>query len=649
MAAHALSLYAVPERRYQRDDVTVRRSLFGIRTGTSRSSGTHELAGHLPAQLVAQSASASSGWDLLLQGTVFQTTLAGAQLEAGVGERARADARIILEGIRSSTTQTRTRESNHVLWQSMVNQGSVSETLALPSFGGPTPPSFSAPGGLAVQVPAGELRRQVDTLAAQPGMAYLQALAARSDVHWQPVELVHRHWDYRQEGLTPAAAALLAAAVAWATGGLGAGLIGAQAGSAPALMANAAFNSLSAQAAIRLVNNRGDIGRTLSELASSAAVRATLAAALTAGVLERLNATGAMQALAQQDAASARLAHHLINAGGRALTNTAITGGDLEAALRRAIVGGLVDTAHGQAASLIKGLEADFVAHKLAHALAGCAAGAAVGSTCSDGAIGAAVGEIVAETFKGRVPAWDAPEAEWAAFDNRVRSVGQLVAGAVAALAGGDAQTAITTAGVAIDNNGRLLMRQRAMQQGVSPKQYWKNLHAQRLQNAVREAGGSVPGNLTAPGARVNYTRTDIQRLEAQLRSLNAHHPLIYSKPSATLSPLPASYVYMQYGVNMNQVVGARGTNAFGFPRDGNAAFRLMLKNHPYLFSRENQGLVKKGFAPKVDAQWVKYHPTHRAFMGSRLEHHHWMQGNIAVAIPAPVHVRWFNALHPYP
>jgi hypothetical protein len=75
---------------------------------------------------------------------------------------------------------------------------------------------------------------------------------------------------------------------------LGAGLIGAQAGSVPALMANAAFNSLSAQAAIRLVNNRGDIGRTLSELAASDAVRATLAAALTVGVLERINANGAV-------------------------------------------------------------------------------------------------------------------------------------------------------------------------------------------------------------------------------------------------------------------------------------------------------------------------------------------------------------------
>jgi large exoprotein involved in heme utilization and adhesion len=80
----------------------------------------------------------------------------------------------------------------------------------------------------------------------------------------------------------------------------------------------------------------------------------------------------------------------LINASGRALTNAAIHGGSLEDTLKAALIGAMVDTAHGAAASQIKGLEADYIAHKLAHALAGCAAGAAAGGACQDGAIGAA-------------------------------------------------------------------------------------------------------------------------------------------------------------------------------------------------------------------------------------------------------------------
>jgi hypothetical protein len=30
------------------------------------------------------------------------------------------------------------------------------------------------------------------------------------------------------------------------------------------------------------------------------------------------------------------------------------------------------------------------------------------------------------------------------------------------------------------------------------------------------------------------------------------------------------------------------------------------------------------------------------------LVHHHWRQGNIAVALPEPIHVNWTINLHPY-
>ena len=125
-----------------------------------------------------------------------------------------------------------------------------------------------------VQVPAGELRTQIQTLSQQPGMAYLNELAQRNDVNWQPVKLAHDQWNYKQEGLTPAGAALLGAAVAWATGGMGANLVGGTVTNAAGVttttlgghMANAAFMSLSSQAAITLVNNKGNIGKTLEAL-----------------------------------------------------------------------------------------------------------------------------------------------------------------------------------------------------------------------------------------------------------------------------------------------------------------------------------------------------------------------------------------------
>jgi filamentous hemagglutinin len=145
----------------------------------------------------------NSGGNQLLQGT--KVSYGGtAAFNAGVGERARADARIILEGIKNSTTQTRTQEANYVVWQKQVNQGTSQETLVLPSFAGPAKPSFTAPGGLSVQIAEGDFKSQINTLGAQPGMGYLNDLAARKDVNWQPVKLAFEQWNYKQEGLTPA-------------------------------------------------------------------------------------------------------------------------------------------------------------------------------------------------------------------------------------------------------------------------------------------------------------------------------------------------------------------------------------------------------------------------------------------------------------
>jgi hypothetical protein len=109
-------------------------------------------------------------------------------ISAGVGPNARADAQIILEGIRKTVTESQTKESNYVVWQRQLGSGSTVETMTLPSFTGPQRPVFNAPGGLTVQVPDGELRTQIQTLSQQPGMGYLSELSQRSDVDWQARE-----------------------------------------------------------------------------------------------------------------------------------------------------------------------------------------------------------------------------------------------------------------------------------------------------------------------------------------------------------------------------------------------------------------------------------------------------------------------------
>ena len=364
---------------------------------------------------------------------------------------ARFAASVTLGRCSRSLQTAQTRESDYIVWQKQSGSGGTSETFALPSFVGNT--TFTAPGGLVVQIADGSpLKAQIQTLASQPGMGYLNDLAARRDVNWQPVKLAFDQWSYQQQGLTPAGAALVAVAVAWATGGMGAELLGTT-GTTTSLMANAAFTSLAAQASITLINNQGNLGKTLRDLASSNTAKAALTAALTAGVLDGINALPEIQTLRNKlsltDASLVdKFTYNLVNATGRALTDAAINGGSLESALNAALVGGVVDTVQGAASSQIKALENDYVIHKLAHALAGCVAGAAAGGACQDGAIGAAVGEMVAQLMP---PANKMFYTE--AEKTNVLALSKLAAGAVSAYAGGNAQTAITTSEVAVNNN----------------------------------------------------------------------------------------------------------------------------------------------------------------------------------------------------
>jgi filamentous hemagglutinin len=221
-----------------------------------------------------------SGWDTLLQGT--QVSAAGGYaFAAGVGEKARSDARIILEGVKTTVQESKTAKSDYVVWQKQSGSGSTTQTMALPSFAGGG--TFTAPGGILVQVPDGDFKSQIQSLSSQPGMGYLNDLTARKDVNWQAVKLAHDQWSYSQEGLTPAGAALIGLAVAMATGGAGASLLGTT-GAVSTAAANAAFTSLAAQASITLINNKGDVGKTLKELGNSHTVKNMIIAAGVAGV-----------------------------------------------------------------------------------------------------------------------------------------------------------------------------------------------------------------------------------------------------------------------------------------------------------------------------------------------------------------------------
>ncbi|HEZ3540465.1 TPA: DUF637 domain-containing protein, partial [Neisseria meningitidis] len=297
------------------------------------------------------------------------------------------------------------------------------------------------------------------------------------------VQLAYDKWDYKQEGLTRAGAAIVTIIVTALTYGYGATAAGgvAASGSSTAAaagtaatttaaattvstataMQTAALASLYSQAAVSIINNKGDVGKALKDLGTSDTVKQIVTSALTAGALNQMGAdiaqlnskvrTELFSSTGNQTIANlgGRLATNLSNAGISAGINTAVNGGSLKDNLGNAALGALVNSFQGEAASKIKTtFSDDYVAKQFAHALAGCVSGLVQGK-CKDGAIGAAVGEIVADSMLGgRNPA-TLSDAE----KHKVISYSKIIAGSVAALNGGDVNTAANAAEVAVVNN----------------------------------------------------------------------------------------------------------------------------------------------------------------------------------------------------
>ena len=445
-AGRKLTLYAVEELNYDKLDSQKRRKFIGITYDKVHDTTTHTMKTALPSRVVAESANLQSGWDTKLQGTQFETTLGGATIRAGVGEQARADAKIILEGIKSSIHTETVSSSKSALWQKQAGRGSNIETLQLPSFTGPVAPVLSAPGGYIVDIPKGNLKTEIETLAKQPEYAYLKQLQTASNTDWNQISLAYDRWNYKQEGLTGAGAAIIALAVTVVTSGAGTGAALGLNGAAAAAT-DAAFASLASQASISLINNKGNIGNTLKELGRSRTVKNLVVAAATAGVADKIGASALNNVSDKQWVNN--LTVNLSNAGSAALINTAVNGGSLKDNLEANILAALVNTAHGEAASKIKQLDHHYIAHKIAHAVAGCAAAAANKGKCQDGAIGAAVGEILGEALlDGRDPG------SLNVKDRaKIIAKAKLAAGTVAALSKGDVNAAANAAQIAVENN----------------------------------------------------------------------------------------------------------------------------------------------------------------------------------------------------
>ncbi|WP_239002431.1 DUF637 domain-containing protein [Photorhabdus khanii] len=208
----------------------------------------------------------------------------------------------------STFAQTITHSKGFYIKQ--TDKGYTENTWVLPviHFGGKL--TIKAANGISADIKAKNgqsLQNAVSVFGNTPETAWLKGLNERQDVQWNLVKDAYDSWDYKSQHLNPVVSAVIAIAVATVTAGAGitasvagsaAGTAGSAATAAGATASTAAtvgsmaygatasgMAALASQAAVALVDNQGDLSKTLKAMGSSNTVKSTLTSMVISGAL----------------------------------------------------------------------------------------------------------------------------------------------------------------------------------------------------------------------------------------------------------------------------------------------------------------------------------------------------------------------------
>jgi filamentous hemagglutinin len=267
-------------------------------------------------------------------------------------------------------------------------------------------------------------------------------------VSWKEVQEIHEELRKTKSTLSPAAMAIIAICVAIATGGAGAGMLGAIQGSVTSALtgtigasAASAVGASMAAGALTLTTQAAqslaagnNLSETLSAMDSSDSLKSLAVSMVTAGAMQaaQLDMFKIPEGTPIDAATIAKQAGQaVVNSTVSAGVSVAINGGntkDFENAFVQSLAISAVSKLGEKMANKIgdasKAGNINDVVKYLAHAGAGCVIGvasaAASGSsddnkyTCYSGAGGAVIGEFIADQYKDHVGITELEEAEYA-------------------------------------------------------------------------------------------------------------------------------------------------------------------------------------------------------------------------------------------
>jgi len=311
-------------------------------------------------------------------------------------------------------------------------------------------PSIHTGGALTVEAAKGvsadvkvkngqALQSAIDALGNTPGTTWVKDLNKRNDVQWSKVKDAYDRWDYKSQHLNPAVAAVIAIAAAAVTAGSSlaataassvSGAVGGGAVTSGAVTAG--MSSLASQAAVALVENQGNLSKTLQALGSNENVKATATAMAIGGALNGFDSAmgwskdaagkplnpnnvklpqlsnGDWSKVAQRVAGQSVISSSL---------NTAINGGSFKDNLTNALLANIGSQVQAEGANLIgdNGQVLDIPGRAVSHAvLAGVAAeiGRGDGKGAAAGALAAELAGVIINDNLVRSEGWQERQAQ---------------------------------------------------------------------------------------------------------------------------------------------------------------------------------------------------------------------------------------------
>lgn len=199
-----------------------------------------------------------------------------------------------------NTTFEQTVSTSKGFYIKQANKGYSEGKWVLPSVYAGGTLTVDAAGGISADVKTKNgqaLQGAITALGVQPGTEWLKGLNTRNDVQWNVVRDAYDSWNYKSQSLNPAVAAVIAIAAAAVTAGTGfaslagsgaitaTGVTGATASAAVYGSAYAGMTSLVSQAAVALVENQGNLSKTLLALGSSSSVKSLATSMAIGGAL----------------------------------------------------------------------------------------------------------------------------------------------------------------------------------------------------------------------------------------------------------------------------------------------------------------------------------------------------------------------------